>query len=316
MHNHASGHSHDHAHAGHDHSSPTVTRKLTFAAAATFLFVVLEMAIGAWSGSLALISDSIHNLTDTAALLLALFALLMERRPATHAKTYGYQKAGILAAFINSAALAAFTLFIFWEAVVRLRHPEPVNSGAMLITAAFAIVLNGGITMLLHGHGRDDINIRSAVIHMIGDAISSGGIVIAALVIRMTGSSRWDPGITLLIAVLILWSSWGILKETVNLLLEGTPGSIDPNAVSDALAALEGVQGVHHLHIWALGPSRPALSCHLMVGDIAVRTTGKLLDEVTAMLRTRYGIQHATVQFEFSDCSESDPYCVPYTSTM
>ena len=182
----------------------------------------------------------------------------------------------------------------------------------MLVTAAAALVLNGVITLWLRGEGRHDLNIRGAVLHMLGDAISSAGIIAAALLILRTGALFWDPAVSIAIGVLILWSSWGILREAINLLLEGTPEGIDPEAVTRAIAALDGVDGVHHLHIWALGASRPALSCHLMVGDIPVRSTGNLLARVNAMLEREYGITHTTIQFEFATCDVDDPYCVPY----
>jgi cobalt-zinc-cadmium efflux system protein len=150
---------------------------------------------------------------------------------------------------------------------------------------------------------------------MLGDAVSSAGIIVAAVLIRMTGSQLWDPAVSILIALLILWSSWGVLGETVNMLLEGTPSSINPDSVTASLASIDGVFGVHHLHIWALAPSRPALSCHLMVGDVAVKTTGKLRDEVNAMLASNYHIAHTTIQFEYANCDINDPYCVPYTDS-
>jgi cobalt-zinc-cadmium efflux system protein len=291
-----------------------VSRKLLVASIATFFFVLLELGAGLFANSLALIGDALHNFTDTLALLLALFAVRLERRPATAEKSYGYQRAGVLAAFINAGTLVAFTIFIFVEAIQRLRIDHPVNADWMIVTAAVAIILNAVITWSLHDEGRTDINIRSAVLHMFGDAVSSAGIIVAAVLIRVTKMPFWDPIVSMLIGVMILWSSWGVFREALNLLLEGTPSSIDPEAVTRALAAIDGVYGVHHLHIWALGPSRPALSCHLMVGDIAVKTTESLLDRVNHMLEDDYSIAHTTIQFEFSNCDIDDPYCVPYTN--
>ena len=301
---------HDHA-----HSSREVSRKLVVASAATFLFVLIELGVGIFANSLALVGDALHNFTDTLALLLAWFAVRIERRPPTPAKSYGYQRAGFVTAFINAATLAAFTIFLFVEAVQRLRVPKAVNVNSMLITSFVALALNGAITRWLRDEGRNDVNIRSAVIHMLGDTLSSAGIILAAILIRVTGTVIWDPAVSMLIGILILWSSWSVLRETINLLLEGTPRGIDPDEVTRSLAAIDGVFGVHHLHIWALGPSRPALSCHLMVGDVAVRTTGKLLDEVTDLLEQRYRIVHTTIQFEFANCDVDDPYCVPYTAS-
>jgi cobalt-zinc-cadmium efflux system protein len=301
----------DHHHH-HEPGSAVVSRKLIIASIATAVFVAVEVTVGIRANSLALVGDALHNVTDTLALLLALFAVRVERRPATSAKSYGWHRAGVLAAFINAGALAAFTIFLFVEAAERLRAPAGVNSKAMLVTAAAALVLNGSITLWLRGHGRHDLNIRGAVLHMLGDALSSVGIMGAAILIGVTGEQFWDPAVSIAIGVLILWSSWGILREAINLLLEGTPAGIDPDDVTRAIAALEGVDGVHHLHIWALGPSRPALSCHLMVGDIPVRSTGNVLAQVNELLAHEYGIAHTTIQFEFANCDTDDPYCVPY----
>jgi cobalt-zinc-cadmium efflux system protein len=302
---------HDHDH--HHHHSRNVSRKLVVASLATLLFVVVEVVVGIAGHSLALVGDALHNFTDTLALLLAWFAVRLERKPPTAEKSYGYQRAGVLTAFINAGTLVAFTVFLFVEAVQRLRQPEDVNTTSMLVTSAVALVLNAAITIWLRDEGKHDVNIRSAVIHMLGDAFSSAGIIVAAILIRMTGASFWDPAVSIAIACLILWSSWGVLRETINMLLEGTPSGIDPDEVTASLAAIDGVFGVHHLHIWALAPSRPALSCHLMVGDVAVKSTGKLRDEVNEMLASNYRIVHTTIQFEFANCDISDPYCVPYT---
>ena len=292
-----------------------VSRKLIVASIATFVFVLLELAAGFLANSLALIGDAFHNFTDTLALLLALFAVRVERRPANTVKSYGYHRAGVLTAFVNAGTLVAFTIFIFFEAFERLRVPRPVNATWMLAVAAIALILNAAITWWLRREGRSDLNIHSAVLHMLGDAISSAGIIIASVLIRVTGMSLWDPAMSMLIGVMILWSSWGVLKEALNLLLEGTPQGIDPEAVSRSLAAIEGVHGVHHLHIWALGHSRPALSCHLMVGDVPVKMTGTLLDRIKRMLEDEYRIAHTTIQFEFASCDVDDPYCVPYTAS-
>lgn len=300
----------------HQHAQPrAVTRKLVIASIATMLFVVVELGAGVHASSLALIGDALHNFTDTLALVIALIAVRLERRPPTIEKSFGYQRAGILAAFVNSGALVAFTIFIFIEAVQRIRVPHRVDSIWMIGTAAIAIALNAAITLSLLREGRDDMNIRSAVLHMFGDAISGAGIIVAAVLIRMTGSTLWDPAVSVLIGILILWSSWGIFREAANLLLEGTPSGIDPDEVQRSLAAIDGIAGVHHLHIWAIGPARPAMSCHLMVGDVPLRTTASMLASVNEMLAHEYGIVHVTVQFEFAGCAEDDPFCLPYETS-
>jgi cobalt-zinc-cadmium efflux system protein len=302
-----------HAHPHHHQHQGDVSRKLVIATIATGLFVVIEGGVGFASNSLALVGDALHNFTDALALVLALTAVRFEKRPANASKSYGYHRAGVLAAFINAGTLAAFTVFIFVEAFQRLRVPQAVNSSAMLVTAAIALLLNGAITLSLRREGQHDLNIRSAVLHMLGDAVSSAGIIVAALAIRATGNAFWDPAVSVLIGIGILWSSWGVLREAVNLLLEGTPAGIDPDAVTRSIAAIDGVFGVHHLHIWALAPSRPALSCHLMVGDVPVRHTGTLLEQVNEVLEHEYHIAHTTIQFEFATCDADDPYCVPYS---
>jgi len=295
----------------HSHDPAVVSRKLLIATIATAVFVVIELIAGLVANSLALVGDALHNFTDTLALLLALVAVRVARRPANAAKTYGYHRAGVLAAFINSATLAAFTIYLFYEAVHRLRVPHAVDSRAMLVVAAAAFVLNAAITWWLRDHSHEDLNIRSAVLHMLGDAASSVGIVIAALLIARTGRPFWDPAVSILIGILILWSSFGVLREAVNLLLEGTPAGIDPDEVTRAIAAIDGVIGVHHLHVWALGPSRRALSAHLIVGDVPLKSTSQLLGRVNELLHDEYAIEHTTIQFELADCPEEDPYCLP-----
>ena len=302
---------HDHDHALHN---TIVSRKLIVATAATLLFVVVQVVVGFAANSLALIGDALHNFTDGLALMLALAAIRLERRRPTDEKSYGYHRAGILAAFVNAAILVALTIYLFIEAASRFRSPEPVDSMAMIIVAALGIALNAAITFALRREGRSDVNVRAAVMHMLGDTFSSAGIIVAAILIRVTGARQWDAVISIAIGFLILWSSWGILRETVNLLLEGTPRGIDPDAVARSLGGIAGVYGVHHLHIWALGASRPAMSCHIMVGDVPVKTTRKLLDEVNAVLLHDHRIAHTTIQFEFADCAADDPYCLPYSA--
>jgi cobalt-zinc-cadmium efflux system protein len=297
----------------HSHHHESVSRKLAIATAANVVVVAAEIAIGLYAGSLALVGDALHNLTDVAALLIALVAVRLERRTPTRQKTFGYQRAGILAAFVNAGLLVAFTLFLFRESWSRLQHPHEIHTSAMLIMASIALFVNASTALSIHHESREDVNVRGAFVHMIGDAVSSAGIIVAALLIRLTGSPMWDALVTMFIALLILWSSYGVLRESMNLLLEGTPAGIDPAEVTRSLGGIEGIQGVHHLHIWALGPSSPALSCHIMVGDVPVKTTAGLLEEITAMLAREYRIAHATVQFEFAECPADDPYCTPFS---
>jgi cobalt-zinc-cadmium efflux system protein len=304
----AHSHKHSHAHA----RNVTISRKLIIATAANLLVVIGEIWAGIYSGSLALIGDALHNLADVTALLIALTAVRLERRPPTSEKSFGYQRAGVLAAFINAGLLAAFALFIFSEAWERLQAPRDVHMPAMLIAATIALIVNSGTAILIVKESRDDVNVRGAMMHMIGDAGSSAGIIVAALLIHLTGLAVWDAAVSVLIGLLILWTSYGILRESVNLLLEGTPAGISPEAVIASLGSIDGIHGVHHVHIWAIGPSSSALSCHLMVGDVPLRSTARLLDEVNEMLAREHRIVHTTIQFEFAECDTEDPYCTPF----
>lgn len=300
---------HDHDRHRHGHQTP-VSRKLTVAAALNFLVVAGEITVGVIAGSLALIGDALHNLTDTVALVIALVAVRLARRPPTSEKSFGYQRAGIVAAFINAGLLMAFTLYILSEAWSRLLAPREVQTTPMLVAAAVALTVNGATALSIHHESREDVNIRGAFVHMIGDAVSSAGIIVAALAIRFTGMPQWDAIVSIFIGLMILWSSHGVLRESVNLLLEGTPSGIEPRDVYESLSRIEGILGVHHLHIWALGPSKPALSCHIMVGDVPVRSTDRMLEEINATLLRDFRISHTTIQFELSSCSEDDPNCV------
>lgn len=287
-----------------------MSRRLVIATVANALFVAIELAVGVYANSLALIGDALHNFTDVIALVIALIAVTLARRPATPSRTYGYQRAGVLAAFINAGTLVGFTFYIFYEAWERFRSPEVVDTSAMMIVAFVGVLLNGAITLWFMEAGRHDVNIRSAVVHMFADTLASAGVIVAAILIRTSGLSMFDPLISVIIGVLILWSSWSILRETVNLLLEGTPRGIDPESVKTDLAAQQGVLGVHHLHIWAIGPSTSALSCHLQLGDVTLRSAGEVLKRVNAMLTDRYSIAHTTIQVEHIGCPADDPFCL------
>ncbi len=306
MHDHSRAHLDTRAHG--DATFAAVRRKLAVSTVASVFFVAFELAAGLRANSLALVGDAFHNLTDALVLVLALVALAFTRRPASARKSFGYQRAGILAAFVNGALLLAFTIGYFIKAADRARAPEPVDSGLMLVVAALAIVFNGTIAAwLYHGAGRD-VNLRSAVMHQFADALGSVGVLVAAIAIRVTGKPAVDAIVSIAIGLLILWTSWSILRETVNLLLEGTPHGIDPDEVARSLAAEDGVFGVHHLHIWAIGASSPALSCHLQLGDVPLRSTAELLSRINAMLEKRYGVVHTTIQLEHASCGEEEHF--------
>lgn len=211
----------------HDHGTSLTGRRLLLSVFITVAFVIGEAAAGYFSNSLALLSDAGHNFADALALILSWYGLWMAQRPSSARRTFGYHRVGILTALVNAVALVVIALVIFWEAISRLRQPEPVHSTPMIVVALIAILLNSVISLWLRKAAKHDLNVRSAYMHMVGDAISAVGVVIAGLVVRLSGASMADPMVSILIGLLILWSSWGILKESVNVLLEGIPAGMD-----------------------------------------------------------------------------------------
>jgi cobalt-zinc-cadmium efflux system protein len=275
----------------------------------TLAFVVGEAIAGYFAHSLALLSDAGHNFADAAALGFSWYALWIAKKPANHAMTYGYHRVGILAALVNAVSLVVIALLIFWEAIDRLRTPEPVHGWLMIIVAAIAIGVNLLIGLWLQAGAKHDINVRSAYLHMIGDAVSAFGVVLAGIVVVATGWHLADPIVSFLIAGLILWSSWGILKESVNILLEGTPYGMDMSAVRKCIATVPGVMGVHDLHVWTVGPGAIACSCHILVAEQSIRDGQQILKTVVEELAHHHNINHATVQVEVEGHESNELYC-------
>ena len=211
----------------HDHAAPTKGNRLGLSVGLTLAFVAGEAVAGYLSNSLALLADAGHNFADAIALGLSWYAARLARRPADTRRTFGYHRSGILAALANAAGLVVIALFIFWEAVQRFRNPEPVQSGVMIGVAVAAVAVNGLISVWLHAGAKNDLNVRSAYVHMLGDAVASAGVAVAGVVVWITGESVADPVVSVVIGVLILWSSWGILNEAVNVLMEGVPAGLD-----------------------------------------------------------------------------------------
>jgi cobalt-zinc-cadmium efflux system protein len=286
----------------HNHG-PATGSVLQWSLAATFVFVVVEVLAGIEAHSLALLSDAGHNFTDALALLLAWFGFVLQSRPADESKTYGYQRAGVLSAFVNALTLLALSLWIFYESVLRLRHPAPVREGVMMWVAALGLVLNAGIMWALRVARRHDLNVRSAFIHMLGDALGSAAIVAGAVVIRFTGWDVIDPALSVLIGILIVWTAWDIIRESLNILLEGLPRGLHLRDVAAAIGATEGVLAVHDLHIWSLGSSTRALSCHVVVADVPLSDGDAVLRRLDRMLAERFQIDHTTVQLEHACCA-------------
>jgi cobalt-zinc-cadmium efflux system protein len=271
--------------------------------------VGIELFAGIQAHSLALISDAAHNFTDALALLLALVGFYLQSKPADEYKTYGYHRASVLSAFVNALTLIALSGWIFYEAIMRLRHPEPVNEWVMIAVAALGLLMNGGIVLALRAASRNDLNIRSAFIHMLGDALGSVAIIGGAVAIRYTGWQQVDPILSILIAILIVWTAWDIIRESLNILLEGLPRGIRLQDVGAAMQAINGVLDVHDLHIWSLGSSTHALSCHVLIEDVPPSASDIILRRLNGMLSDSFHISHTTVQFEHVSCAISETGC-------
>ncbi|HUA84937.1 MAG TPA: cation diffusion facilitator family transporter [Bryobacteraceae bacterium] len=294
------------AHDHHDHSHGK-GRVLFASLALTLAFVVVETIAGFRASSLALLSDAGHNFTDAFALLLAAIAVYLQSRPADQSKTYGYQRAGVLVAFVNALILIALAGLLFYESAQRLRHPQPVAETTMMIVAAIGLAVNLAIVWGI-GHGHD-LNLRAAWLHMLGDAASSAGIIAGAIAIRYTGVLAIDPILSILIACGILWSAWGIIKDSLNILLEGLPKGLTLADVSRDLRGISGVIDVHDLHIWSLGSEAHALSCHVLIEDMPPSASDSILRRINSVLCDRFEIHHTTIQFEHMRCKLADESC-------
>lgn len=275
----------------------------------TFGFVALELIVGLRAHSLALVSDAGHNMTDGLALALSWYALWIAHKPATPTRTYGYHRVGILAALANAVTLMAIALFIFGEALHLFLHPAAVQSGPMIAVALLAVLLNTGIALGLRRAAAHDVNLRSAYVHMAGDALSAVGVVVAGIVVHLTHWVYADPLVSVLIGLFIVTSSWGIVRETINILLEGTPNGLDVDTMASEMQAVPGVQGMHDLHVWAIADGMNALSCHVNVLEADAPNAARVVRDIKSLLADRYQVRHSTIETECSDCPSSDLYC-------
>ena len=305
-HDHNQTHSHHHAHV----PSKVDDRTLAAAVGLTLAFVFVEALCGWFGHSLALLSDAGHNLADAAALGFSWYAMRLAGRPSHEGMTYGYHRMGILAALANAGSLAVIAFVIAWEAIARLRYPETPSAGLMIGVAAVAVVVNAFIGFRLHGGAKDNINLRSVYIHMIGDAVSALGVVIAGVIVAMTGNPLADPVVSFLIAGLILWSSYGVFHESATVLLEGTPAGTDMPALIETITSVAGVLNVHDLHVWMVGPGVVACSCHILVAEQSVREGQQVLRAVVNDLEDHFDITHTTIQVEVEGCDSNDMYCM------
>jgi cobalt-zinc-cadmium efflux system protein len=278
--------------------------------AATLAYVVITFVAGLRAHSLALLSESGHNMSDFLALLLSFVAVYFQSRPADTSKTFGYQRAGVLAAFINAATLIVISLWIGVEAIHRLSSPVAVQPRLMMVVAAAGVLMNGVIAALLWGVARD-VNLRSAFIHMAGDTLSTAAVIAGGAGILLTGRNWIDPALSLVIAALILWSSIGIVRETLNILLEGTPRGVTLAAIRSGMEEVEGVMNVHDLHVWCLGSQSSAMACHVTIADIPPSESACILLRLNHVLKDHFHINHTTIQFEHICCEEVEGCVVP-----
>ncbi len=295
----------------HAHSNaPRTSRALRYSLVATALYVVVTLVAGLRAHSLALLSEAGHNVTDVLALLLSWVAVFIQTRPPTSTKTFGYHRAGVVAAFINALTLVAIAFYIFYEALLRMRHPVEVQPQLMIWVAVAGVIMNGTISWILF-RASSDVNIRSAFIHQLGDTLSTAAVIVGGWAILWTGQTWIDPALSIGIACLIVWSSLGIIQETLNILLEGAPRGMSVEQIVNQLSVIEGIHDVHDVHVWSIGSDTHALSCHIRINDIPLSESDRILRQVKTVLMEQYHIEHTTIQFEHSVCEVSHGCPIP-----
>lgn len=294
----------------HAHGAGSPTRVLKISLGVTLAYILLLVVAGIRARSLALLSEAGHNLSDFLALLLSLVAVYFQSRPASSTKTYGYHRAGVLAALVNSSSLVVVSFFIFYEAFRRLQHPEQVHASVMMWVAAAGVAMNGAIAFLLYRSG-GDVNIRSALLHEVGDTLSTAAVIAGGWAILVTGNYWIDSVLSVGIGVLILWSGFGICRETLNILLEGIPRGMKLEKIESAIRSVDGVNDVHDLHVWSIGSETHALSCHISIADIPPSVSERILRDVKERLLSGFHIDHTTIQFEHVVCETAHGCVIP-----
>ena len=296
------------------HMVATPNRKmqsvLKVSMALTAAYVVATFVFGLRAHSLALISEAGHNVSDLLAILLSFVAVYFQARPATAQKTFGYQRAGVLAAFVNALTLIVLSAWIAITAIHRLSHPVAVQPRLMMAVALAGVLMNGTVATLLWKFS-GDVNIRSVYLHMLGDTLSTAAVIVGGAAILFTSLSWIDPVLSILIAAMILWSSIGIVRETLNILLEGTPRNLQLPTIREAMQSVDGVLDVHDLHVWSLGSSSHALASHVTVADMPMSDCGCILEGINKTLRDKFHITHTTIQFEITGCETTHGCSAP-----
>ncbi len=288
----------------------SMQRILKFSLALTAMYIAATFFFGLKAHSLALISEAGHNVSDFLALSLSFVAVWLQTRPATNARTFGYQRAGVLAGFVNALSLILLALWIAFAAIGRFFHPVTVQPHIMMIVAAAGVLMNGLIAALLWKFS-GDVNIRSVFLHMLGDTLSTAAVIVGGFAIALTHQQWIDPLLSLIIAAMILASSWSIVRETLHILLEGTPRSVNLADIRAAMQSVDGVVNVHDLHVWSLTSQSHALACHVQVIEMQLAECDAVLGRINHQLKDHFGIQHATIQLEVTDCPTVDGCCSP-----
>lgn len=302
--------SHAHVHSSENTSPDQKTgNRLVLSLSLTGLILVAEVVGGLWTGSLALLSDAAHVFLDMFALGLSYGAIRLAGLPATNRHTYGFHRMKVIAAFINGVTLLLVAFEIFRESWARLQNPEPVLAGPMLGVAVIGLAVNLAVAFVLHDHDHDDLNARAAFLHVLGDTLSSIGVIVAGVVILFTGWQWVDPLMGAFIGGIILLGSGRVLKETVHILNESTPEGIEVAEIDQAIRQIAGVEGVHDLHVWTVSPGYIALSAHVVLVDQSLNQTHPVMDALKEIIARRFGIEHTTIQFECRNCGQGTLVC-------
>lgn len=296
-----------HSHIG-DLANQT-TKRLALSLGLTAAFVVIEIIAGIFGNSLALLTDAAHNFTDVIALGLSWYAVKLATQPAHAGKTFGYHRVGILVALVNSTTLVLIALGIFYEAWKRFLSPPEVDSAILIGVGALAFLINLGTAWLVKSGSEHDLNLRSTFLHLMGDVMSTLGAVAAGIIIAFTNWNWLDPFVSVLIGVFILWNAWGILRQSIHILLESTPESINMDSMVTDLLAVEGVRDIHDLHVWSINEDLRALSAHITTDDVLVSAGLPIQRNLNEILMRKYNIRHATLQLECECVGQSFLYC-------
>ena len=308
---HNASHAHEHHGHGHDHVGEGGKRGLLFALMITVVMMVAEIIGGILSNSPALLSDAGHMFTDTLALTLSFFAMKFAEMPATERRTFGFYRLEILAALLNGSILVVISLYIIYQAYLRILAPPPVAGGLMLVVAALGLVVNIAGALFLARHRSESLNIRGAFLHIIGDAVSSVGVIVGGIVITYTGWYLIDPILSILIALGIIAGAWGLVAESVSVLLESTPSHLNVAAIAEEIGRMQGVREAYHIHVWTITSGVHAMSAHVVIDDQLVSSSRELLQRIQALLAGRFRILHSTIQLECEKCDENGTCRLP-----